>query len=404
MSALRLVGRLTAVCIIFVFVIVSPALILAYDAQQAAVDGDFLDELFDDTVIFEEAIPEMAQDLARETPRDHDTRDMPIAQLDADDWERIINAIAPPEDMQDWAQQGLDGFHDWTRRGRGRFLEDVILPYGDIRDNMVNDPEQTVLRTLTEALPVCSGGQEPMGGPDSLIPQCRPSESRLDDFYQRVGQEWSEQPRQVWRQLWPDELARYPDNISLAELIEEESDEEVWDEQVNWRLGRWGLRAAQWLLALCIMGLCVVPLGVAALFAARNWREALRWVGSPVALVGLLTLLLAFFFLVGGEFGVMFFDEDVPIGVQNVLEDTARAFARDLWRSLAWQGGVLLLIGLGMWALSFAVPVYDDWEPAPVAPEDKGARDEETEDAGMEDEGGEDKGAQDEEATEPEGA
>lgn len=380
MSALRLVGRLIAVCIIFTFVIVSPALILAYDAQQAAVDGDFLDELFDNTEIFEEAIPEMAEELARETPRDYDSRDMPIAQLDADDWERIIYAIAPPQDMQEWAQEGLEGFREWTRRGRGRFLEDVVLPYGDVRDNMVNDPDQTVLRTLTEALPECRGGQEPLGGADSLIPRCRPSESRLEAFYERVGQEWREQPRQVWRQLWPDEMARYPDNISLADFIEEESGEEVWDEHVNWRLGRWGLRAAQWLLALCIGGLCLVSLGLAALFAARNWREALRWVGSPVVLVGLFTLLMAFLFFVGGEFSVFFFDESIPVGVQDVIEDTARAFVRDLWRTLAWQGGVLVMMGLGMWFLSFVVPAYADWEPAPVAPVAAGTGNEGTKD------------------------
>jgi hypothetical protein len=202
----------------------------------------------------------------------------------------------------------------------------------------------------------------------------------------------------VWRQLWPDELARYPDNISLADLIEEESGEDVWDEHVNWRVGSWGLRAAQWLLALCIAGQCVLALGVAALFAARNWREALRWVGSPLVLVGLLTLLLTFFLFVGGEFGIFFFDETIPIGVQEVLEDSTRAFVGDLWQSMAWQGGVLMMLGLGMWVLSFAVPVYDDWEPAPVAPLV------ETEDEGTEDEGTKDKGTEDEETREPEGA
>ena len=47
MSALRLVGRLVALFIMLIFVTATPELILAYDAQQAAVEGDFLDELFD---------------------------------------------------------------------------------------------------------------------------------------------------------------------------------------------------------------------------------------------------------------------------------------------------------------------------------------------------------------------
>jgi hypothetical protein len=148
------------------------------------------------------------------------------------------------------------------------------------------------------------------------------------------------------------------------------------------------------MLALCIGGLCLVSLGLAALFAARNWREALRWIGSPVMLVGLFTLLMALLFFVGGEFSVFFFDESIPVGVQDVIEDTARAFVRDLWRTLAWQGGVLLMIGLGMWVLSFVVPVYDDWEPLVTETEDEGTGDERTQDEGTQDE---------EEASETEG-
>jgi hypothetical protein len=371
MSCLRLTGRIIALFIVFTFVTVTPFLILAYDAQEAAVYGDFLDELFQDTALFEEAIPEMAQDLARELPRERETRGTPIAQLDADDWERIIYAIAPPEAMQAWSQEGLEGFRRWTRRGGG-FLDDVRLPFGEARDNLINDPEQTVLRTLTQAQPACGAGEEPLDGPYSLIPQCRPSESRLPAFYERLGQEWREQPRKVWRQLWPDDLARYPDDISLAELIERESDEaELWDARVEWRAGSWGLRATRWLLTVCMGGLCAATLGLVALLAARNWREALQWTGTPIILVGVFTLLLAMPFFIGGELGTWFFSGDIPIAVQEVLENTIRAFIGDLWQSLTWQGGVLVLIGLGFWVLSFYVPGGPDWlsAPATVAPD-----------------------------------
>jgi hypothetical protein len=57
MSCLRLIGRLTALFLIFIFVTVTPPFVLAFNAQQAAVSGDFLDELFEDTDLFEAAIP-----------------------------------------------------------------------------------------------------------------------------------------------------------------------------------------------------------------------------------------------------------------------------------------------------------------------------------------------------------
>ena len=377
MSCLRLSGRIIALFIVLIFVTVTPVFILAYNAQQSAIEGDFLDELFEDTELFEEAIPEIAEDLARDVPDEFETRNMPIARFDAQDWEDVIYAVAPPESMQAWAQDGVAGFRQWTR-GDGRFMDDVTLPFGEMRDNIINDPEQTVLRTLTQAQPECSGGQEPLGGANNLIPQCRPPESQIQAFYQRLGERWREQPRQVWNQLWPDDLARYPDDITLAEFIEKESGEDWRETRADLRASRWLFRMAQWLLVLCVSGQCLVALSLVALFAARNWREALQWFGTPLVIAGVFTLLLALPFFIGGEIGTWFIpDKEVPVGVQAVAKDAARAFVRDLWPSMAWQGGVLVLIGLGLWVLSFFAPGKDDWADAPVAPEPAGVEIEE---------------------------
>lgn len=365
MSCLRLIGRLIAVFFIFTLVAITPPLILAYNAQNIAVHGDFLDELFEEPDLFEALIPEIAKDLA--TDPEHDFENESLTRLDAQDWERIIFTATPPEDMQRWSQDAVDGFRYWVQEG-GRFLEDVVIPFGEVRENIIADPEQTVLRTLTRAQSECSGGQEPLSGPNDLIPQCRPREARLETFYQRLGQRWREQPREVWRQLMPEEISRYPDDISLADYIEQESGDDVWEVRSSWRASRWGLRIAQWLLGAFIAAQCIVALGLVALFAARNWREALRWTGTPMLLIGLFTLLLALLFFVGGAIGTWFIpDKDIPIGAQEVLEDTLRAFADELWPPMSWQGGVLVLVGLGMWVLSFFAPVGREWAPAPVA-------------------------------------
>lgn len=356
MSCLRLIGRIVAMWIVFVFVVITPPLILAYNAHEAAVESDFLDELFDDTEFFEAAIPEIADGLAREIDDDSETRDAPVARLTVSDWERIIHVVAPPESMQRWSQEALEGYRQWVRSGRGRFLDDVIIPNGEVRDNIVNDPQHTVLRALIQTDRECSGGQEALDGPNDLIPQCRPTTSELEEFVQIIGGRWREQPRELWRQLMPGDLARYPDNISLANFIDRESGVE-WDARVNWRVSRWGLRVSRWLLAVCIVGQCVVALLLVALFAARNWREAMRWMGTPLILVGVFTMLLAMIFFAGAEIGTWFIpEEDVPIGVQELIRDTARSFSDEVWPPMVWQAGVLVLIGLGLWALSFFEP------------------------------------------------
>jgi hypothetical protein len=365
MSCIRLIGRLIALFIIFLFVTLTPPLLLAYNAQDVAVRGDFLDELVADPDLFEAAIPDAARDFARNLREDFDTRAMPIARLEADDWELIIYAVAPPEFMQNWAQQGVEGWRRWVRRG-GRFLDDIIIPFGEVRDNIVDDPEQTVLRTLTEAQPDCGSGREPLSGPNDLVPQCRPPASELEAFYDELASRWRERPRELWRELMPADVARYPDNISVADLIEEESEED-WDVNVEWRATRWGLRAARWLVAVCIAGQCVVALGVVALLAARNWREALRWVGTPLLLAGAFALLLTLLFFVGAEVGTWFIPKgEIPIGAREAIEDAGRSFADALWPPMAWQSGVLILIGLGLWVLSFFAPVRPEPTPAPA--------------------------------------
>jgi hypothetical protein len=154
----------------------------------------------------------------------------------------------------------------------------------------------------------------------------------------------------------PDEIARYSDNISVADFIEQQSDAE-WNEVPRWRASRWGLRAARWFFAAFFAVQCSVALALAALFAARNVRESLRWVGTPLILAGGLTLLLALLLFFGAEFGTWFIsDEEMPIGVQEVLEDTARAFSDEVWPPMAGQAGVLILIGFGLWILSFFTP------------------------------------------------
>src|SRR5512136_2120898 len=163
MSGIRLIGRLFAIFAIVLFVGLFPIAMLAYNAQAAATSQGFLDSLAGDARLFESAFSMAAEGLARDVPADWDTRDMPIARLNAAQWERILRTVTPPAMVQRLTRDALQEFGHWTRYG-GTFLEDLIVPYGEIRRNLVDDPNQTVLRTVTEAQPLCGTGQEPLSG------------------------------------------------------------------------------------------------------------------------------------------------------------------------------------------------------------------------------------------------
>jgi hypothetical protein len=78
-------------------------------------------------------------------------------------------------------------------------------------------------------------------------------------------------------------------------------------------------------------------------------------------------LLLTLLFFVGAEVGTWFIPRgEIPIGAREAVEDAGRAFADALWPPMAWQSGVLILIGLGLWVLSFFAPVRPEPAPAPA--------------------------------------
>lgn len=362
MSCLRVLGRMTAVCIIFLFVVVTPPLILSHNVQNAVLDSAYLDDVLEDPEIFEDALQEAAQklpDILKENP---DTRTMPVAQLSTTDWERALNTILPPEDLQDWAQDAVDGFRTWLRSDEHRLVQ-IVIPFGEIRDNIVEDREQTFLRILTEAQPPCREGQNPLPSEDDFIPECRPP-GDLVEFYRRLGQSWSTHPRDVWRQLWPEAVARFDDDVTLADWIDERS-EERWEDTAGWRSTRWTLRAVGWLLVVVLVGQAVIAMGLVALLAARSWREAFRWVGTPVILAGAFTVLLAIAVLVAWDIGITFIPEDNILRTGEALDEAVRSFSNAVWPPMIWQGGLLVLIGVGLWLLSLLFPPTREWEPLP---------------------------------------
>lgn len=350
MSGWRVAGRILAVLIICVFVPLTGTLLLAVNAQHAVVEGGFLVEAFQDSRPFELALEEAARDLAISLAADPDTRDLPIARLDKQDWQTVLQALAPASSLRDLAREYARGLREWIRFG-GDQPEELILPFGSIRQALVEDPDQTVLRTITEAQPACEPGQEPLAGLTPLVPSCRPDEAEREAFYNEAGLLWAQNSEALWEQLWPAEIARYPDNTALGEYMRQQGGVSALELRSGWRWARWGLGFAGGVVQFLVVAQAVLLLGLVAILAARSWAEVLRWVGAALALAGLFTAGLGLIALVGSSFGPL-----VSVPVQSAWIDldtltggVAQAFGRDLWGGMSFQGGVLTLIGLVLW-------------------------------------------------------
>jgi hypothetical protein len=368
MSTIRVIGRLIAIFTIVLFVGLFPIVMLAYNAQAAATSQGFLDSLTDDSRLFEAAFSMAAKGLARDVPADWETRNMPIARLNAAQWERILRTVTPPAMVQRLTRDALEDFGHWARYG-GTFLEDLIVPYGEIRRNLVDDPNQTVLRIVTEAQPLCSAGQEPLSSPGDLIPRCRLVPSSQEAFYEALSRRWAQNPVQVWKQLWPDDANFYTEDMSVAELIRRENPEDWQGYRHAWLHNVLGLNVARGLLALLVIGSVIATLVTIALLAARNLPEALRWVGAPLLLVGLFTLGWGLLICAGGWIWPLVHIPvtDVPLEMQRALYGITRAYARSLLFPMAWQGIVLSMTGLTLWGSSFLMPKHRSVASAAMA-------------------------------------
>ncbi len=344
----RAIARLVVGLIILIFGLTTPALLLAYNVQQTVTRQAIYEQLLDSPAVFEEALPEMAQELAQAVRQDNQARRTPPANLSVEDWQAIVKVVAPPRWLQGQAQAILDAFFGWLRSGEP-FLQTVRLPLGQARDHILQDESRTVLRVLIAAQPNCMPGQESLDQEADLLPACRPPEADLDEFRDRLWRRWQERPDQLWRQLFPGRLGEQPEDVSLAQWSQS-SDAEL-EAKIGWRSTRGLFRLSSWLL-LGLIGLqALFVFSLVGLLLTRSWPRWLLWGGLPLTLAGFLSLLLGISILVIAQASPFGFGE-VSEGLTQVLRETLRTFLHMAGLPLLWQGGVLLVVGAGMWLIS----------------------------------------------------
>jgi len=357
MSTPRVIARVFAVLLIVLFVTVLPVVLLTYNSVSVALSPAFLDAALSDTRLYEGGLSAAAEDLARQVPRQAETRGLAISRLDAQGWERILIVVAPPSSVREWVREIVGELRRW-RWGSDSPLDDIVVPYGEMRDNLVSDPAQTALRVVTEAQPLCADGEQPLARADDLIPRCRPAAADLETFYADLGARWQEEPQAVWQQLWPDDMRRHADNITLGELIRRDAARYTsWrDLRTTWRFVGWTISLAQAFVVLTIIGGAVVTLAIIAALAARNGAEVLRWVGGPILLAGVFTFAWGLLILVGGWIGPDWSEvNDVTLAMQGAVSDIGRLFTSRTFVAMAWQGMLLAVGGLALWGVSFLV-------------------------------------------------
>jgi len=283
MSTPRVIARLFAVLLIVLFVTVLPAVLLAYNATATALSPAFLDAALSDTRLYEGGWPKQlttwparCQGRRRRAAGNFPARRAGLAA----DPDRRRSAV----ERAGWVREIVREFRRW-RWGSDSLLDDVVVPYGEMRDNLVNDPAQTALRVADRGPAACAADGS-RGWSDDLLPRCRPAAAELDTFYADLSARWKQESQAVWQQLWLDDMRRHADNITLGELIRRDAARYTsWrDLRTTWRLVGWDDKLAQAFVVLT-SSWAVVTLAIIARWRRATARGA-ALVGGPICLPG----------------------------------------------------------------------------------------------------------------------
>jgi len=349
-STLRVLGRILAVCVVVSYALITPALVYGLAALEVALHPDLISRLADAPGLAGAIIDSSAQELADGLRYSNDSRYAPLARLSEADWRQIMSILAPPESLRQWSRDMAINLR--SDLVRGRRPADVVIPLGAMRRNMAGGAPQ-IVRIIVEAQPPCTAGASPLAGSADLLPRCKPEEA--DALVADLSARWQADSVGAWDALWRGEMRSYSTDISLADLTERESSDPA-EARQGWVAA--GLvfttgRVASYAVLL-VGGL--IALAAIALLATRNLPEVMRWTGAPVALAGGFTVVLAgltFAALTVGQVG--WHAGQTWTAWDTVGRHMAETYAAALWPVVAVAGGVLCLIGLTVWGVSFAV-------------------------------------------------
>jgi hypothetical protein len=341
---------LRSVAIVFVVIVVAtwPLAFLLHDMGEAIFSPGTLRQLIRETFLQGDFSATVAEQVVAEVAESADEDggigalvQSALGNLDEEQWEQIVDLIAPPTLIAETLDELVDDIYSWIDSDQA--LPDLLIDLQPWIQNLsANLP--VVTEKILNSLPACTLVDlaelmvEGVAGEIENLPLCLPPEP----LYSLVVD--------ASAQVLPEQLGDMSATIDLTEVIagcsgfgiEAQSllEVKIWVRQVRW-LAQWG-----WVAVLGLF-LVSIPMG------ARSFLGALKWGGWSLALAGALTLLL-------GGLVYMFSDvflggllqlalPEVPAALTTPLSAISTKIVSLVTGPLFVQGGILF--GLGALAL-----------------------------------------------------
>jgi hypothetical protein len=326
------------------FVLTALLALLFFNLERNAFSAETYQRAFANDNFYERLPAILAQVLA--SPAQQETLPFPMRALSAEQWEKFIRGVLPPEALQQMGDEALTSLFSYLNGETAT----AVVSLTPLKSNMAGEAGTQAVINLIETLPACTlteiakmtmaflNNQEfalcnPPVESDSIL---RPA---LQGQLQIVA-------------------ASLPEQMTIA------SDVQSPEGNPHQRIQalRLGLRLTPLLPLLFLFGM--------SLLAVRSLRDWLAWWGIPFFITGLLSSFIAW---VGAPLaGLLLLNLLVrkapsylpPILLENGSQ-LASAIMDQIFKPLFAQGLILLLVGIALTALTFVVQRWTPYRQAP---------------------------------------
>lgn len=379
---MKLLGRIAAACLAFLFVLILPCAVWTFSIGQMALDADTYKNALSESAVYSELIPmllpaldEGRDEILEAVENDPDLRDDPefagamqqlrdsadftlltvVQNLNPPDWAAIAELLIPADWLQSELETNIDAFFGWLNQD----VETLNLAFdtGSLRERISGEEGQRAVNLIIDSWPPCSDAE--VEQLDRLLNSETPTEEAFP-FCQPPGT-YLAFTSYALSEVLRQEVSTLPDVFpEPGELNSPGARADLNEIQRTVRVMQ-ALSLELWLMPVALLSLIVF-------FTVRSLKAFGRWSGGVLIIGGVFTLLPVPFllspFFISSQAMSMMSNSNIRPGpgggegyLASVFESLARSITGAFTLPLVVVSG--LLIGAGFLALIIAALAHD---------------------------------------------
>ncbi len=322
---------LAALCAVL-FIVTGIFSLLFFNIERMAFSSGIYKQAFEDQQLYEQMPALLASALQASIAQNPNAFPF-LKELSVDDWQSMIAALLPPEELRALADSTLDSTFDYVNEK----TDSVAVSLLAIKPHLAGESGVKIIKQFLGTQPDCTIEQLTQMGLGLLggdIALCNPPEAAMGLIEPLI------------RSQLQTIIAAFPNEVIIVESTGSGTPN---DPRRRLHLVRSAIRFSPFFAILLLLAI--------AIFAVRSIRDILIWWGWPLLMVGTGSALIG---LIGSPILGWFLQfliqtkgaAFLPPLLASIIGETASAVARQMLVPVAVEGFVIAIVGLMMVILS----------------------------------------------------